>query len=162
MNRFACALILGSLALPMQGASQTVAERDLRRVVASLGDSAHVQVLAPGVVIEDGYFLGLRLDSLHVASADAVITVGLDEIEGLSVEGSKWKSLGVQGGIIGLVAGATAGFFFGYADCGQQLDGCDEHAWSVAARWGLAFGVGGAVAGGTVGSRLRTWRTVVP
>ena len=162
MNRFACALILGSLALPGTVASQTVAERDLRRAVGSLGDSAHVQVLAPGVVIEDGFFLGLRLDSLHVASADAVITLGLDEIEGLSVEGSRWKSMGLQGGIIGLVAGATAGFFLGYGNCGSQLEGCDEHAWRVAARWGATFGVAGAVAGGAIGSRRPQWRTVFP
>jgi hypothetical protein len=162
MKRLVPALILGLLALPDAGASQNAGDGGLRRAVAALGDSAHVQVLAPGVLVEDGYFLGLRLDSLHVASADAVITVGLDEIEGLSVEGSRWKSGTVQGGLIGLVAGATAGFFLGYGHCGNQFQGCDEHAWTVALRWGMVFGAGGAVAGGAVGSRVRRWRSVFP
>jgi len=162
MNRPAIALVLGCLALPGAGRSQTVADATLLHAVESLGDSAHVQILAPGVFVEDGYFLGLRTDSLRVASADAVITVGLDEIEGLSVEGSRWKALGVQGGVVGLVAGATAGFFLGYGHCGNQFEGCDEHAWRVAFRWGMVFGVGGAVAGGVVGSRIRRWRSVFP
>ena len=162
MNRFGLALITGLLVLPSAGVSQAAVDGGLRRAVAALGDSAHVQVLAPGVLVEDGYFLGLRLDSLHVASADAVISVGLDEIEGLSVEGSRWKSVGVQGGLVGLVAGATVGFFLGYGHCGNQLQGCDQHAWRVALRWGAVFGFGGAVAGGVVGSRFRRWRSVFP
>lgn len=162
MTRYVLALFLGALALPGAGASQTLVERDLRHSVTALGDSAHVQVMAPGVVIEDGYFLGLHLDSMRVASADAVITVGLDEIEGLSVEGNRWKGVGIQSGLVGLVAGATAGFFLGYGHCGNQLAGCDEHAWRVALRWGLVFGTGSAVAGGVVGSRLRRWRSVFP
>lgn len=162
MTRTGITLLLGALALPVAGASQTVAERDLRRSVSALGDSAHVQVMAPGVVVDDGYFLGLRLDSIRVVSADAVITMGLDEIEAFSVEGTRWKSVGVQGGIVGLVAGATAGFFLGYGRCGNQLQGCDEHAWRVALRWGMVFGAGGAVGGGVIGSRLRRWRSVFP
>jgi hypothetical protein len=162
MKRLILAFAACTLALPTPGGAQATAVEALRRTVGSLGDSAHVQLMAPGVLVEDGYFLGLSVDSVRVASADAVITLGLDELEGLSVEGNRWQAGGVTGAAIGVVAGAMAGYFLGYGKCGMQFEGCDEHAWRVALRWGMVFGVGGGVAGGVVGSRLRRWQSVFP
>lgn len=142
-----------------QASSETEA---LRRTLLTLGDSARVRLMAPGVVVDDGLLLGLRSDSVLVADADARFSVGLGEIEALSVEGSLRRGVGLQSGAVALVAGAAAGFFLGYANCGNQFEGCDQHAWRVALRWGLVFGTGGAVAGATIGSRMRRWRQLFP
>lgn len=134
----------------------------LRRAVGALGDSARVRVLAPGVMVYDGLFLGLRSDSLVVADADARFSVGLDEIEGLSVEGSRWLEVGLQAGAVGLVAGAAAGYFLGYLNCGDTVQHCGSHARGVGVRWGLVFGSAGFLGGGMVGSRIRRWERVFP
>lgn len=134
----------------------------LRATVSSLADSAHIRVLAPGVVVNDGRFLGLRGDSLMVGDADARFPVGLDEIAGLSVRKSRWLDTGVQGAAIGLVTGAAVGFFLGYFNCGDMVQECGGHARSVSLRWGLVFGGGGGLAGALLGSRLRRWEPVFP
>lgn len=133
-----------------------------RRTLSALGDSAHLRLLAPGVFVQDGLFLGLENDSVRVADADALLRVGVDEIEGLSVRGSKWRSVALQSAAVGLVAGAMAGFLLGSRECGDVLAGCDRHALRVSVRWGVVFGGLGAVLGGAVGSRLETWRDVFP
>ena len=159
----AAALVLAPAGVPGPLSGQAASETGaLRRTLLTLGDSARVRLMAPGVVVEGGLLLGLRSDSVLVADADARFTVGLDEIEALAVEGSLWRSVGLQSGAVALVAGAAAGFFLGYANCGNQFEGCDQHAWRVALRWGLVFGAGGAVAGATIGSRMRRWRQVFP
>lgn len=133
-----------------------------RRTLLELQDSAHLRLLAPGVFVEDGYFLGLENDSVHVADADALLHVGLDEIEGLSVRGSRWRSVALQSAAVGVVAGAMAGFFLGTKACGDVLAGCDRHALRVSARWALVLGGVGALVGGAVGSKLEAWRDVFP
>ena len=133
-----------------------------RRTLSALGDSARLRLLAPGVFVQDGLFLGLEHDSVRVADADALLSVGVDEIEGLSVRGSKWRSVALQSAAVGVVAGAMAGFFLGTKGCGDVLEGCDQHALGVSMRWGLVFGGIGGLVGGAVGSRLETWRDVFP
>lgn len=133
-----------------------------RRTLSTLADSAHLRLLAPGVYVEDGRFLGFEHDSVHVADADAVLHVGADEIESLSVRGSKWLGVGLQSAGVGIVAGALAGYFYGTKECGDQLAGCDAHAMRVSLRWSLALGGLGALLGSTVGSRLTRWRAVFP
>ena len=165
MPRIALSLLTAlSLASVLAGpaSAQGAGDARLRGTLRALGDSAHVQLLAPGLMVEDGYFLGVRGDSVDLAAADARITVGIDEIEALSVEGSRWRSLGAQTGVATLVAGATAGFFLGYWHCGSDKDQCYPHAARVSLRWGLVFGLGGAGVGALVGSRLRRWRAVFP
>jgi hypothetical protein len=132
------------------------------RTLSALGDSARLRLLAPGVFVEDGYFLGLENDSVRVADADALLRVGVDEIEGLSVRGSKWRSVALQSAAVGVVAGAMAGYLFGTKDCGNRIAGCDGHALGVSLRWALAAGGVGALAGGMVGSRIEAWRDVFP
>jgi len=132
------------------------------RTLSTLGDSAHLRLLAPGIFVQDGYFLGLENDSVRVADADAMLRVGLDEIEGLSVRGSKWRSVALQSAAVGVVAGVLAGFFIGTKECGNVLEGCDRHAVGVSARWGAVLGGLGGLLGGLVGSRLETWRDVFP
>ncbi len=161
-------LILASLLLAAGAGARTPLEgqagRPLepRRTLSTLGDSAHLRLLAPGVFVQDGLFLGLESDSVRVADADALLRIGLDEIEGLSVRGSKWRSVALQSAAVGVVAGAMAGFFLGTKACGDVLDGCDRHALGVSLRWGVAFGGLGALLGGVAGSRLETWRDVFP
>jgi hypothetical protein len=133
-----------------------------RRTLSELGDSAHLRLLAPGVFVQDGLFLGLENDSVRVADADALLRVGVDEIEGLSVRGSRWRSVSLQSAAVGVVAGAMAGFFLGTKSCGDVLAGCDRHALGVSLRWGAVFGGVGAILGGAVGSKLETWRDVFP
>lgn len=133
----------------------------LRRALGALPDSARVRLMAPGVIVEDGLLLGLLQDSLLVADADARFSVGLREIEGLSVQGSRARSVALQAGAVGLVAGAAAGFFLGYFHCGDDVQECG-HARTVALRWGLVFGSAGVVVGGVVGSRMQVWREVFP
>jgi hypothetical protein len=133
-----------------------------RRTLSSLHDSARVRLLAPGVYVDDGVFLGLANDSVRVADADATLRVGVGEIEGLSVRGSKWRSVALQSAAVGLVAGGLAGFFMGTKGCGNVLEGCDRHAIGVSARWGLVFGGLGGLVGGVAGSRIDTWRSVFP
>ncbi|GMV04743.1 MAG: hypothetical protein AMXMBFR53_10230 [Gemmatimonadota bacterium] len=145
----------------MAGQSAAGSDR-LRRAVDALGDSARIRLLAPGVMVDDGLFLGLRSDSLLVADADARFRVGLGEVEGLSVQGSRWLEIGLQSGAVGLVAGAAAGYFLGYFHCGDEVRECGSHARGVGLRWGLVFGSAGVLGGGAVGSRMRRWERVFP
>lgn len=156
------ALVLSLFAVSPAGAQSADGADRIRRVMGSLGDSARVRLLAPGVVVDDGLFLGLRRDSVLVGDADARFAVGLAEIEGLSVESSRWMSVGAQAGAVTLVAGAAAGFFLGYFHCGDLVQECGGHAQNVALRWGLGLGAVGTVAGAIAGSRLRQWRRVFP
>jgi hypothetical protein len=133
-----------------------------RRTLSALRDSARLRLLAPGVYVEDGVFLGFENDSVRVADADATLRVGVGEIEGLSVTGSKWRSVAIQSAAVGVVVGGLAGFFMGTKGCGNVLEGCDRHALGVSVRWGMVFGSLGGLVGGIVGSRIDTWRSVFP
>jgi hypothetical protein len=147
---------------PSAAGAQEDAARPLHRALEALGDADRVQLFAPGVMVTDGTFVRFRNDSLTVADADALLAVHVDEIEGLSVERSRWRSVAIQAAGVGIVAGAMAGFVLGTARCGRQWEGCDAHAGSVALRWGAVFGVVGAVGGGLVGARMRGWHQVFP
>jgi len=155
-------LMLGFLLLAVGPVSaQDTAAEKLRRAVASFGDSTHLRLFAPGVMVSDGHFLGLEGDSVRVADADAVFAIGLDEIESLAMEGSKWLTVGAQTAAVTAVAGAVAGYFFGVKDC-TELQGCDAEALGRSLRWGLGFGLAGGLGGGLAGSRIRGWRAVFP
>lgn len=134
----------------------------VRRTLGGLPDSARVRLLAPGLIVDDGRFRGFRQDSVWVDYADARFAVGLDELEGLEVRGSRWQSLALQSGAVGLVAGAATGLFLAYFRCGDLVQECDAHAGGVALRWGLVFGAGGGLVGALVGSRMTRWRRVFP
>lgn len=153
------AAVVGS---PSGVAAQEGTAPQLRRTLQSLEDSSRVQILAPGIVISDGLFLGVRDDSLRVAEADALLVVGLDEIEGFSVRGSRWRSLALQGAAVGIVAGFMAGYMKGSYQCGQSPDWCDSRSWREGVNWSATLGVSGAVLGGVIGSRLRRWRSIFP
>ncbi len=150
---------LSAMASPLRAQEETA---EPRRTLSSLGDSARLRLLAPGVYVEDGFFLGFENDSVRVADADATLRVGLREIEGLSVRGSKWRSVAIQSAAVGVVAGGLTGFFLGTKGCGSVLEGCDRHALGVSLRWGLVFGGVGAALGSVIGSRIETWRSVFP
>lgn len=149
-------------ALPSDAHGQEGDAYILRHALEALGDADRVQLFAPGVMVTDGTFLGFRNDSLTVSDADATLVVRIDEIEGLSVERSRWRSIALQAAGVGIVAGAMAGFVLGTADCGQKFDGCDSQAGRVALRWGVVWGLVGGVGGGIVGSRMRGWHQVFP
>jgi len=150
---------LSAAVSPLSGQEETA---EPRRTLSSLHDSARVRVFAPGVYVDDGVFLGFVNDSVRVADADATLRVGVGEIEGLSVRGSKWRSVALQSAAVGLVAGGLAGFFLGTKGCGNVLEGCDRHAMGVSVRWGMALGGLGALLGGVAGSRIDAWRSVFP
>jgi len=135
---------------------------DLRKTLESLGDSSRVRLLAPGLVVTDGVFLGFRGDSLHVAEADAHLVVGVEEIEGLSVRGSRWMSAALQVSGVGLVGGFLAGYMRGSYLCRNDPDWCDSRSWRTGVNWGLTGALSGAVVGAAVGSRLLRWRSVFP
>jgi hypothetical protein len=161
MNRrlvpaLALASALSGVLLPGRADGQEV-----RRVLESLQDSTRLRVLAPGLTVDDGRLLGLHGDSVRLSHADAVLAVGLDEIQRLSVGGSKWKKVGWQTGAVGAVAGLMAGYMVGAYGC-SEARGCDREARGVAVRWGLGLGLTGAVVGTLVGSRLTNWRVVFP
>lgn len=151
------------VALPLSVRGQAPEARDpVRRALGALDDSARVRLLAPGLVVDDGVFLGLTRDSVRLGYADARFSVGLDEIEGLEVQGTRLRSTALQSGAVGLVAGAAAGFFLAYFKCGDDVFDCDGHAARVALRWGAVFGTAGTGLGALAGSRLRRWRPVFP
>jgi len=161
-------LVLSLLAFGAAGSAAPMAvagqeePAEPRRTLSSLRDSARVRLFAPGVYVDDGVFLGFDNDSVRVADADATLRVGAGEIEGLSVRGSKWRSVALQSAAVGVIAGGLAGFFMGTKGCGNVRDGCDRHALGVSARWSLAFGGLGGLLGGIAGSRIDTWRSVFP
>jgi len=135
---------------------------ELRRTLESLGDSARVRLLAPGLVVSDGVFLGFRHDSLQVAEADAVLVVGLDEIEGFSVEGNRWLGLAIQAAGVGLVGGFMAGYMKGSYECRSEPDVCDGVSWRTGVNWSVTGGMVGAALGAAVGLRMPRWRSVFP
>jgi hypothetical protein len=154
----ACVVVTGRDA----GAQEARGVPELRRELESLEDSARVQLLAPGLVVTDGVFLGFRGDSLRVAEADAYLVVGVEEIEGLSVQRSRWLSVAVQVAGVGLVGGFLAGYMRGSYGCGNSPDWCDARSWRTGVNWGVAAGLSGALVGAAVGSRLLRWRSVFP
>lgn len=160
----ACVLFLSfALAGPVSSAAQSVeASSRVRRTLEALEDSSRVRIQTPRFVVHDGLFLGLRQDSVVVRYVGDPFTVSLDEVVGLDVWGTRWRSTAVQAGAVGLVAGAAAGLFLAYFKCGDAVADCDSHAGRVALRWGLVFGTTGGVVGALAGSRLRNWRTVLP
>lgn len=159
---------LSCLALWMAVGARGVCAQDargvpeLRRTLESLEDSSRVRLLAPGLVVTDGVFLGFRDDSLLVSEADAYLVVGVDEIEGLSVRGSRWLGTGIQVAGVGLVAGFLAGYMAGSYVCGDDPDWCDSRSWRTGVNWSVTAALSGALLGAAVGSRLPRWRPVFP
>lgn len=154
----ACTFGAGSNA----GAQEARGLPELRRTLETLEDSSRVRLLAPGLVVTDGVFLGFRGDSLRVAEADAYLVVGVEEIEGLSVQGSRWLGVALQVAGVGLVGGFLAGYMRGSYLCGNDPDWCDARSWRTGVNWGITAGLSGAVVGAAVGSRLLRWRSVFP
>lgn len=157
---FLClAFLLLAPGLAAQAPSGTAA---LRRALLAARDSTRIRLAAPGLVVDDGLFLGLAGDSLRVAEADAAFMVGLNELESLSLRRSRWLGVGAQAGAVGMVVGAAAGFFLGYFNCGDLVEDCGGHARNVALRWSAVFTATGAVAGGVLGSRMKQWGEIYP
>ncbi|MEQ9399951.1 MAG: hypothetical protein RJQ04_12385 [Longimicrobiales bacterium] len=152
---------VGVLAFPSLLAAQT-GSGSAREAVRSLEDSARVRVIAPGVYVDPGLFLGVVGDSLHLSDADVRLAVAFDELEELAVQGSKWRKVGLTSAGVAAVFGIAIGYFVGTSDCEFQLSGCGGHQLRGSLRWGGALALVGGVAGATIGSRQTSWRRVFP
>ncbi len=144
---------------PLTG--QTV-DASVRRAVGNLGDSARVRVIAPGVFVDAGRFLGVSGDSLRLADADVRLSVAFDELEELAVERSQWLKVSATTAGVAAVFGGAIGFFLGTSNCDLQISGCGRHQINGIAQYG-GWGVliGGAV-GAIIGSQRTEWRTIFP
>lgn len=137
-------------------------EAELREILSSLSEDQPLRLSAPGLVVTDGVFLGLTADSVRLVEADVELLVGLDEVEGLSLRESRWLSIAWKSAAVGVVLGATAGFFVGTKECGLELAGCDQQAAERSLAWGLSLGGLSGLLGGLIGSRFTRWARVWP
>ena len=134
----------------------------VRRAVSSLGDSAVVRVIAPGVFVDPGRFLGLAGDSIRLADADVRLSVAFDELEELAVQKRQWIKVGATAAGVAAVFGGAIGFFLGTGDCDFQLSGCGRHQVNGIVEYGGWGMLVGGVVGAVIGSQRTEWRTVFP
>lgn len=137
-------------------------DESVRRQVSNLADSALVRVIAPGVFVDPGRFLGVFGDSLRLADADVRLAVSFDELEELSVQRSQWLEAALTAAGVAAVFGGAAGYFLGTGDCDFQIDGCGRHQINGIVYYGGMAALAGGVVGAIVGSRHHEWRRIFP
>jgi hypothetical protein len=159
------AALLSSGATP--GAAQEVpvvmvtSQERLHALFSQLSPNRHVQVVTPGLFVEDGEFLGLGTSVVELSQGGAPVSVELDEIRavslrsGHSIQGMLW-GLGA-----GLLVGSVSGLMVGSFNC-QTPAGCNSAEKEGAVRWGSVFGVIGGAAGFMIGRHNVYWRPVFP
>ena len=166
LRRSAGVALAALAALSLAGGAGSAAaqgtDEALRRAVSGLGDSTVVWVIAPGVFVDPGLFLGVVGDSLRLSDADARLAVAFDELEELAVRKSQWLKVGATSAGVAAVFGLAIGYFIGTGNCELQLTGCGTYQLDGVLRYGGAFALAGGLVGGLVGSRQSTWRRIFP
>ncbi len=156
------ALLMALVAAPARPASAQQVDESVRRTIRNLSDSSAVRVIAPGVYVDPGLFLGVVGDSLRLLDADVHLSVAFDELEELAIQRSQWLKGGLTSAGVAAVFGIAIGYFIGTGDCEFQISGCGRYQFNGAFKYGSAFAVVTGVVGAVIGSRKTTWRTVFP
>lgn len=147
-----CALCTASLVAQVDEV-RTAAER------LEVGQT--VRLTAPGLWLEDVSLRTVGADSLHLMDQGAVVAVGYDEVESLSLQVNHTRTGALIGGGSGLLVGGLFGAMVSAFGC-PNPNSCTTSERNGAA-WGGGVGLlVGTIAGAWIGSASKSWQPVFP
>lgn len=120
-----------------------------------------VRLTAPGLWLEDVALETVGPDSLLLIDQGALVAVGYDELESISLRVDHARTGALVGGGGGVLVGGLFGAMVSAFGC-PDPSSCTSSERSGAA-WGAGIGfLVGAVAGAWIGSASTSWRPVFP
>ena len=133
----------------------------LHALFSELSPNRHVQVVTPGLLVEDGEVRALSTSVVELSQDGTPVSVDLDDIRAVSVR-SGHSIQGMLWGLgAGLLVGSVSGLMVASFNC-QTPVGCNSAEKEGAVRWGGVLGVLGGATGFMIGRHDVYWRPVFP